>query len=147
MTRSQYSQRQKILQTRLMKAHIQSIYNALQVQVNYIITFVEAGGAQAGLNKIARDHYINPAIGPAINALYVDAAAKATLTFKPTVKGIGTPITGFVKSVIAYFADYLSKAIADITNSMNRQMKEILNESIENGWGIDRTVQELKDSP
>ena len=146
MTKQGYIRRQKILQNRLMKKHLTNVYSALQFQVFEICQIVESDGIQAAFNKTTRDHYINPKIGPAVMALYEDAGKQAGAKFR-LQKSLVIPLVGFVKDVIAYFnAFLLEKVVLPISESMTRQIQTVLKQAISDGWGVEKTVSQLKNS-
>lgn len=152
MTKEGYIRRQKILQNRLMKRHLKPVYAALQFQINITIRnilaaeSVSADPTQKALDALSRDHYINPRIGPAVQALYKDAGNQAASVFR-IEKALVIPLTGFVRDVIDYFnAFLLEKVVLPISQTTINQVKAVLKQAISDGWGVDKTVRELKTS-
>jgi hypothetical protein len=146
MTREQYSRRQKILQNRLMRKHLSGIYNALQTTSYYFADIVRVHGIEAALMELNNHFHINEDIGPAVMELYKDAAeqAKPRLTIS---KSLIIPIIGFVKDVIQYLNQFLlDKVILPISRSMIEQIRVILKQAVSEGWGIEKTVSEIKNS-
>jgi hypothetical protein len=150
MTKQGYIRQQKILQNRLMKKHLANVYAALQFQVFETIRNIYAAEAvskdpiQHAFNETTRSHYINPKIGPAVMALYEDAGKLAAPKFR-LQKSLVIPLVGFVKDVIAYFnAFLLEKVVLPISESMVKQIQTVLKQAISDGWGVEKTVRELK---
>ena len=146
MTKQGYIRKQKSRQNRLMKKHLAPVYAALQHQVYQTVKVVQSDGVQAAYNQSRRDHYINPKIGPAVTDLYLDAGKMAQAQFQ-VQKSLIIPIAGFVKDVIKYFNQFLlNKIVLPISNSMKNQIETVLKQAISDGWGVDKTVSELKNS-
>lgn len=143
LTRAQYSQRQQILQNRLAKKHLPDVYAALQVEADHFISIIESDGIDKALAETHKP-YINPAIGPAVNRLYQDAGEQAYSRFR-VAKGIGTSITGFAASVLKYFEQYLfDLLVISVSDTVKASIRQAMNDGIENGWGIDKTVSKIK---
>lgn len=129
-----------------MKKHLTNIYSALQFQVYETAQVVQSDGVEAALQKTFREHYINPKIGQAVQELYKDAGTQAASRFR-LQKSIVIPLMGFVKDVISYFnAFLLEKVVLPISRSMTKQIQTVLKQAISDGWGVDKTVRELKNS-
>jgi Phage Mu protein F like protein len=146
MTKEGYLRQQKVLQNRLMKKHLVPVYAALQYQVKETVDIVNSQGIDAALQKTYRDHYINPKIGASVSALYADAGRQASNQFR-LQKSLVIPLVGFVRDVISYFnAFLLEKVVLPISQSMVHQIQAILKQAISDGWGVEKTVRELKTS-
>ena len=146
MTKEGYIRRQKILQNRLMKKHLPRVYGALQQQIKITTDIIQSDGIEAAYSKINRDHFINPWIGPVIQALYKDAGNQAAARYR-VEKALIIPLTGFVRDVIDYFnAFLLEKVVLPISQTTVNQVKAVLKQAISDGWGVDKTVRELKTS-
>lgn len=152
MTKEGYIRRQKVLQNRLMKKHLPRVYAALQKQINITIRnilaaeSVSADPIQKALDELSRNHFVNPWIGPVVQALYKDAGNQAAARYR-VEKALVIPLTGFVRDVIDYFnAFLLEKVVLPISQTTVNQVKTVLKQAISDGWGVDKTVRELKNS-
>lgn len=141
MTKQGYIRNQKILQNRIIAKYLNPVYRALYSQVIPYINLVKSHGVQVALARANADIGINHQIGPVIKALYNDAAKLAEPKLRIN-KGL---IQGFIQNVLDYFAEFLfEKVVLPITQTTMKNIRDALNKSIEEGWGFEKTVSELK---
>jgi uncharacterized protein with gpF-like domain len=148
MNKQGYIRRQKIIQNRLMKVYIQPVFNALMSQYEPYIETVKSKGVHAAQAKARTDPGINHQIGPVVNSLYGDAAKLAEPQLRVS-KGFGSfgINLGFIRDVLAYFADYLfEKVVLPISQTTMDDIRQLLDQAIAEGWGVDKTVSEMENS-
>jgi SPP1 gp7 family putative phage head morphogenesis protein len=134
------------LQHRLMVKYVSPVYNALQKQVAESIALVKEKGIEAAYSQTFHQYYINPWIGPVIKSLYIDAGKQAAAR-TTVVKSLIIPLIGFVREVIDYFNQYIfSKIVLPISQTTLKDIQKVLKQAISDGWGIEKTVRELKDN-
>lgn len=135
------------LQHRLMAKYVSPVYSALQKQVNITIALVKEKGVQQAYNQTFNEHYLNPWIGPVIRSLYIDAGKQAGA--RTTVqKSLVIPILGFIREVIDYFNQFIfTKIVLPISQTTLKDIQKVLKQAISDGWGVEKTVRELKNSP
>ncbi len=134
------------LQHRLMAKYVGPVYSALQKQVAESIILVKEKGIEAAYNQTFHEYYINPWIGPVIKSLYIDAGKQAAAR-TTVVKSLIIPLIGFVREVIDYFNQYIfSKIVLPISQTTLKDIQKVLKQAISDGWGIEKTVRELKDN-
>jgi uncharacterized protein with gpF-like domain len=135
------------LQHQLMVKYVSPVYSALQKQVNITIALVKTEGIEAAYSQTFHEYYINPWIGPVIKSLYIDAGKQAGA--RTTVqKALIIPILGFIREVIDYFNQYIfSKIVLPISQTTLKDIQKVLKQAISDGWGIEKTVRELKNNP
>lgn len=139
------TRRQLILQNRLSRKYLPSVYRSLMTGNKYFADIVKAEGPEAALMKITRDPYINETIGPVIMQLYQEAAKWAYPRTKIT-KGIVIPLFGFVKNVLQYFRQFLlSKVVLPISNTTKQHIERVLRDGIANGDGQNAIVAKIMD--
>jgi len=129
-----------------MAKYIGPVYSALMKQVNISIDKVKSDGVQAAYNQTFNEHYINPWIGPVIKSLYIDAGKQAGAR-TTVVKSLIIPIIGFIREVIDYFNQFIfTKIVLPISQTTLKDIQKVLKQAISDGWGIDKTVRELRDN-
>jgi hypothetical protein len=147
LAQSIYIKRQMALQHKLMAKYVSPVYSALQKQVNESIALVKTEGIEKAYQQTFHDYYINPWIGPVIHSLYLDAGKQAAARTTVT-KSLVIPLIGFVKEVIDYFNQYIfTKIVLPISQTTLKDIQKVLKQAISDGWGIDKTVSELKNNP
>lgn len=145
ITREQYIRNQQIIQNRLIKMFVPKVYAALQSQIHEAIHIIRAKGLQAAQGNI-NGSILNKEIGAVITHLYEAAAKLAIRKYKPNVKAFGVN-QQFIDEVIAHFKKYLlENVIVPISQTTIDHIETVLQQAIANGWGVDRTVNELEDS-
>jgi hypothetical protein len=145
-SKQRYLRAQKQLQNRLMNKHLGPVFNSLALDLNKYSNYVYEHGIEQALNYAATPH-INPTIGPVVSRLYEDAARMAYPQTR-IMKGSVIPIFGFVRNVLQYFRDHLlSNVVVPISNTTRKHVEVALRDAITNGWGVDKTVREIKNTP
>lgn len=146
VTRSQYIRNQQIIQNRLIKMFVPKVYAALQSQIKHAVHAVQTKGIHAAQGNI-HGSILNDEVGGVVTHLYHVAAKLAIRKYKPNKKAFGAT-QDFIDAVIAYFKKYLlEKVIVPISQTTVDQIEAVLQEAITNGWGVDKTVKVLEDSP
>jgi uncharacterized protein with gpF-like domain len=129
-----------------MNKYMSPVYRALMSQVLPYAQYVEEHGVEAALHKARSDVGINHEIGPVITALYKDSAKLAEPQLRINKAAFGFNL-GFIKDVLAYFAQYLfEKVVLPITQTTMDNIRDLLEQAIEDGWGVEETVSNLKNS-
>lgn len=146
MTRQGYSRQQKILQNRIMKAYITPVNNALRSQVEPYVTQVKKSGVRQAYVHAKTMPGMNHEIGPVIKSLYRDAAKLAEPKTRIRKAGGFGINFDFIADVLAYFAEYIfMKVVLPITQTTQDQIRDLLEQALVEGWGIDETVSKLED--
>lgn len=147
MTRQGYIRSQKIRQNRLMTMYVGPVYDALMSQVQPYIAMVRHQGVEMAYQTSKHGHALNTQIADVIKSLYKSAAEMSAPKTRIS-KGAGFGINwGFVKDVLAYFAEYLfEKVVLPISQTTLDDIEETLQEAIQQGWGVERTVSELENN-
>lgn len=143
MTKESYSQRQQILMRRLIRLHTKPIYLALQSQMKSAAGLIR----QVGVRDISGEHSpINTEIEAAIINLYEDAAKLAKKNYM-SIKRFG-PATDFINKVLNYLKQFiLNKAVSPISNTTKDIINKIINDAIQQGWGVEKTAKYLETAP
>lgn len=141
MTKQGYINQQKILQARLANQYSQPMYTALMKQVNTVIGVTKASGVQAANTFNSNTVPLDVAIGVVIKALYKSAyriATPRTVINKRTLPNV-------TESALTYLNDHLlEKVVIPISQTSKDAIAKILQQSITEGWGVDKTVSKLK---
>lgn len=137
-----YIIRQKVIQTRMMKAFYGKVQSALRQQVSEAIRIVKEKGVHAAQGQIHGD-VMNTDMIRVMRELYITAVRMAVK--KPVVSTKALP--SFIVDVIKYLEQYLlSKVVLPISETTIKQIDEVLKQALDNGWGVDETVAHLEDS-
>lgn len=125
---------------------VPKVYAALQSQIKDAVAAVRAKGVAATQGNI-HGSVLNTEIGAVITQLYQVAAKLAIRKYKPNKKAFGFN-DDFVNAVLDYFKKYLlEKVVVPISRTTVNQIENILQQAIAGGWGVEKTVKELEDSP
>jgi len=144
-TKEQYIRNQEIIRRRIEKAFIPSAYAAIKSQYQAAITVVKEKGVQYAQGNIHGD-VINQEMGSVIEGLYEASAKLAIKKYKPNKKAFGYN-EEFINQVIEYFRKFLlEKVVLPISKTTIDDIEKILQEALNEGWGVDRTVKELDSS-
>jgi len=144
-TKDQYTRNQEIIRRRLEKAFIPKVYAAIRSQYQAAIEAVKAKGVQAAQGNIHGD-VINKELAPVIEELYRVAASMALKKYKPNKKAFGSA-PEFINAVIEYFRKFLlDKVVLPVSQTTIDDIEKILQDALNSGWGVDRTVKELGNS-
>lgn len=144
-TISQYIHNQEILRRRLEKAFIPRIYAAIKTQYQAAVDAVKAKGVQAAQGNLHGD-VINQEMAKAIEDLYHVAANLALKKYRSNKKAFGVN-PEFINSVLEYFRKFLlNKVVLPISDTTKDDIEKILQDALNSGWGVDRTVKELDNS-
>lgn len=141
MGREAYIKNQEIIRRRLEKKYIPLVEKAIQSQIDITIQVVRSKGVIAAQGHQHGD-LVNTELAEAIQSLYRDAAVMALKKFLVT-KAFKLP--KFILDVIKFFDKYLlNKVILPITQTTIREVDRVLDESLNNGWGVDETAKRLE---
>lgn len=144
MTKESYSQRQQILMRRLIKLHTKPIYLALQSQMNAAADYVRTLDAVRDIS--GEFSPTNDEIGGAVINLFKDAAKMAKKNYM-LVKRFGSA-ADFINRVLDYLKKYiLSEVVQPISNTTSKIINNIINQSITEGWGVEKTAKYLETAP
>lgn len=128
------------------KLFIPKVYAALQSQISDAAAVVKTKGIAAAQGNI-HGSILNTEIGAAVTDLYKVAAKLAIRKYKPTKKAFGYN-EDFIGGVLEYFKKWLlEKVVVPISQTTIDQIERVLQMAITEGWGVDKTVKELEDSP
>jgi hypothetical protein len=144
--RQQYIRNQEIIRRRMEKLFVPKVYAALQSQIAAAVAAVREKGIAAAQGNI-HGSILNTEIGAVITELYSVAAKLAIRKYKPNKKAFGFN-DDFVAAVLEYFKKFLlTKVVVPISQTTINQIEAVLQLAITNGWGVEKTVKELEDSP
>jgi len=130
---------------RLMKAYAPKVHEAIRSQFLTAAQSVREIGVQGAQGNI-HGPIINAAVGKVVEDLYRTAAKLAIRKYKPNKKAFGVN-DEFINAVIEYFQKFLlNKVVLPISQTTADQIEKMLQEALQGGWGVDRTVKELEDS-
>jgi len=145
ITRAMYIRNQEIIRRKMMKLFIPKVYAALQHQIKEATAIIRAKGLRAAQGNI-NGPIINEHIGSVVKDLYKTAAHLAIQKYKPNVKAFGAG-EEFIRQVLSYFSKYLlEKVVLPISQTTIAHIESVLQEALDNGWGVDKAVKELEDS-
>ena len=144
MTKESYSQRQQILMRRLIKLHTKPIYLALQSQMKAAADYIRTLDT---VRDISVEHSpLNTEIEGAVIELYKDASKMAKKNYM-LVKRFGGA-SDFINRVLDYLKQFmLSKVVEPISNTTSKIINNIINQSISEGWGVEKTAKYLETAP
>lgn len=146
ITRETYIRNQQIIQHRIMKLFLPKIYSALQSQIKHAVHSVKTRGIHSAQGNI-HGSILNEGIGKAVTDIYHAAAKLAIRKYKPNKKAFGAT-QDFIDSVLAYFKkNLLDNVVSPISQTTIKQIEDVLQKAVAGGWGVDKTVKELEDSP
>lgn len=128
------------------KLFVPKVYAALQSQIRAAVAAVREKGIQQAQGNI-HGSILNTEIGAVVTDLYKVAAKLAIRKYKPNKKAFSFN-DDFVNAVLEYFKKYLlEKVVVPISRTTVNQIENILQKAIAGGWGVEKTVKELEDSP
>lgn len=146
MTKEGYIRNQKIIQNRLIRKYLSQIYAALQSQISISVDMIKSHDPEYALAHITRNFGVNDQIGQVIMALYKDAAIQAAAKLRINKAAFGINID-FIQAVLDYFAQYLlEKVVIPISQTTEAMIQKVLEQAIQEGWGIEKSVKELEGS-
>lgn len=130
---------------------VRRMYNALHDQVRPVVRTLRHDGPEVALNKV--EHVvINEHVAPVILDIYKKVglyfANKTIHDLRQSVKeqkgGFGFN-EEFVRAILNYFASFLlDRAVVPITQTTKDQIRSVLNQGIEQGWGVDKMAMMLE---
>lgn len=145
-TKQQYIRNQQIIRRRIEKSFVPKVYAALQSQMAEAAVIVKAKGILAAQGNISGS-ILNIEIGKVITDLYRVAAKLAIRKYKPNRKAFGYN-DDFINAVLDYLKKYLlAKVVLPISRTTIKQIEAVLQQAMEGGWGVDKTVKQLEESP
>lgn len=145
-TKQQYIRNQTIIRNRMEKLFVPKVYAALQSQIKAAAAMVKAKGIVAAQGNI-NGSILNTEIGKVVTNLYLVAAKLAIRNYKPNRKAFGYN-EDFTNAVMDYFKKYLlEKVVVPISRTTINQIEAVLQQAIAGGWGVDKTVKQLEESP
>lgn len=128
-----------------MKEFYPHVYHALQSQVKQAGELIRKKGIKGAQGNI-HVGMVNDEIGRVVRGLYKAAAIQALKKYKINKKSFGYN-PQFIEDVIQYFSKYiLNKVVVPISRTTINFIEEVLQHALGEGWGVDKTVQELEDS-
>lgn len=154
MDKREIAKRNHILQRRYELKYFPKVKKAIDKEISSLIETVRSEGVQAGMNSLQRQLG-----GTDIPLVVQDLYLKVGLRFARiqwsqllVQKRMQTKGFGFNDVWVGFIKDYLFRFLLEkITFKVSEYMREVLlntlNESIEKGWGVDKTVRALQDLP
>lgn len=128
------------------------VYSALQSQINEYVKVLKQDGIEAAKRKLY-DIDINQKVGGVIKQLYKTVGLFYANQEYGNLRSQVKQVKGFgfnaewVAELIRYFAmDLLNKAVLPISNTTREQVRQILEQATNEGWGVDQTARALQSS-
>jgi uncharacterized protein with gpF-like domain len=130
-----------------------AVYKALQSQIKEYTVVLKNDGIEAAKRKL-NDIDINWKIAPVIKDMYKTVGVfyanqeygQLRQQLKDKKKGFGFNAE-FVAELIRYFTlDLLNKAVLPISATTREQVRQVLEQATNEGWGVDQTVRALQSS-
>lgn len=128
------------------KLFVPKVYAALQSQIKAAAAMVRSKGIVAAQGNI-NGSILNTEIGKVVTDLYLVAAKLAIRKYKPNKKAFGYN-DDFINAVLDYFKKWLlEKVVVPISRTTINQIEAVLQQAIAGGWGVDKAVKQLEESP
>jgi hypothetical protein len=130
-----------------------AVYKALQSQIKEYTVVLKNDGIEAAKRKL-NDIDKNWKIAPVIKDMYKTVGVfyanqeygQLRQQLKDKKKGFGFNAE-FVAELIRYFTlDLLNKAVLPISATTREQVRQVLEQATNEGWGVDQTVRALQSS-
>lgn len=158
MNNRQLSREAEIINRKYEQKHFPKVYRALKSKASSLSKIIKEGGLQAGVSSI---DITNNELTKAISGLYLEvglrhatmderrlrAENRKSISLRMERKGFGfnDVWSNFIKN---YLTNFLLEKITYFVNATTRSaLLAVLQEAIDNGWGIDETVKRLEGLP
>lgn len=134
------------------RKHIPALYKAMLMQIEDFISDMRKHGIDYAERQIDST-LVNAKVADAIQALYIEGGV---FFANETVKNIKQASNrkahgrlgrnqGWIDEIISYFRTrLLSDAVVPITYTTRQQIRRVLTNGIEAGWGIDELAQQMR---
>ena len=151
--RIKYAETYKRQMNKFERRYTPAVYKALQSQIKEYTVVLKNEGLEAAQRKLS-DIDVNWKIAPVIKDMYKTVGVfyanqeygQLRQQIKDRKKGFGFNAE-FVAELIRYFTlDLLSKAVLPISYTTREQVRQVLEQAANEGWGVDQTVRALQSS-
>lgn len=125
---------------RLIRNNIKPVYGALQSQMMSAAAYVRANGLR---DPTVETFVINSNLTQAVINLYTEAAILAKKKYRSSKRFGGGD--DFISRVLSYLKNYiLDKVVRPINNTTAKIIRDVINNAIQNGWGVEKTAKYLE---
>lgn len=150
MNRTEYIKENHLLNSRFERKYKTKVYKSLQAIVNRVAGEIEANGVRAGMNEAALI-VSTGSLNSVISSLYLEVglryARRQWRRFLAIKKAFG-----FNQVWIDFILNFLTKHLLQkitfkVAESTREAILAIIEKGVEEGWGVDKIVAEMKEMP
>lgn len=151
--RTKYSETYKRQMNKFERKYTKAVYSALQSQIRDYVVVLKNDGIEAAKRQL-NDLDINWKVAPVIKDMYKTVGlfyanqeyGQLLQQVKDKKKGFGFNAQ-WVAELLRYFTvDLLNKAVLPISATTREQVRQVLEQATNEGWGVDQTVRALQSS-
>lgn len=136
---------------RFEKRYYPKVEKAIKGQISSLIDTIRSHGVNAGVREV--NSIVTSPVAPVIKSMYLEVGMfYARRLWRDLIAQKGQKGFGFSAEWIKTIKDILfgfltEKILFGVSITTREMLLTILNRSIAEGWGVDKTVKELEDTP